>query len=374
MGKEIVIGIVALIAVTAYLGMSSTTVDPLTSQYDAFIARFNRNYISGEEYEFRRAIFKQNLELINEHNAAGYTWSLGVNQFADMTQEEVKQHMGLIAVEEPHPEPIQTCKERSYMGTIKGSTKLTHDLKDDKDIDWRHGDYVLPIKNQGSCGSCWAFAANAGVETAYALYQERVLKKKISVPDLSEQLLVDCDEQSLGCMGGFMDTAYCYYTVNPTVETDDYPYVAKDETCESEGKDPALNELLLGWYGVERFDSSALRRTLNGGVVPVAIQAENPSFYFYESGVVNGTSCGFQLDHGVGLVAWENDHSGVFDRGVWTIRNSWGAAWGEEGHARISNEPVLVRDITGEVFDVGVCGINMQNSIPSYYPLFTGEE
>jgi xylem cysteine proteinase len=202
MSKGILI-VAAILAVTSvvFVTQYNTGIDITSTEYDNFIAKYRRNFATVDEYEFRKQIFKNNLDYIAQFNSQGKSWTIGVNKFADMTKEEVKSHMGLM----PQPSglksfvPIQAPKDTSA---------------NDKDKDWRDEKSVVrKIRNQGACGSCWAFAANEGVYSSWVLYQERNGLTP-TLPDLSEQLLVDCDLYSAGCQGGFMDNAYYYYTQN----------------------------------------------------------------------------------------------------------------------------------------------------------------
>lgn len=316
-------------------------------QYEAFIAKYRRNYATTQEYNFRKQIFEKNLKYIEDFNSQGKSWTLGVNNFADMTKEEVKKYMGYVK---------PTANGAKSLGTIEASS-----TPNDEEIDWKKKGFVNKIKNQGSCGSCWAFAANAGVEAAWKLFKLEKEGKDITPPNLSEQMLVDCDMHSAGCMGGFMNNAYYLYTSQCPVFENDYKYKAKDEDCKAKGKECAT-DLLLGWYDIKEFDDEALRHALNVGVVPVAIEAENEAFYLYTGGVISGEECGYRLDHGVGLVGehFETTANGEQIK-VWDIRNSWGTGWGEDGYVRIQRETIRVQG-----YNVGVCGINQANSIPAF--------
>lgn len=353
MAKTIfVLTVVAVVAASFFMYSTFSPIDEVTEHYEKFIAKFGRNYNSVEEYEFRKAIFEYHWNYVQEFNAQGKTWTLGINNFADKTKEEIRAFMSL-------DKKIDLPKQA--LGTIEAPEDSS---VNDVEIDWRKDGFVLPVKNQGACGSCWAFAANVGVEAAWKIFQLIKTGKEVDVPDLSEQILVDCDPLSGGCLGGFMNNAYYWYTKNCPVAQKDYEYTARDEDCKASGKPCALDKL-LGWYDIKEFDDEALRHALNLGPVPVAIQAENESFYLYETGIINGTECGNQLDHGVGLVGEHFEQvstkSGTEEWKVWDIRNSWGAKWGEDGYVRIRREEILVQG-----YNVGVCGINMANSIPTF--------
>lgn len=347
-----ILTLAAALTAVAFISLSENGVEK-AGEYEAFIAKFNRNYVSVEEYEFRQRIFEDNLNYIKNFNSQGKSWTLGINRFADKTQEEVKSLLNY------HP---TFSAGQASLGEI-----TRPESPNDSEIDWRKMDLVRPMRNQLDCGSCWAFAANEGVETAWKVYNGLVKNETVDFPDLSEQLLVDCDKNSAGCQGGFMDNAYFHYITQCPVHEHDYPYTARDGTCKEEGLNCATDPL-LGWYEVTSFDDEALREALNLGVVPVAIEAENKDFYLYEGGVISGPDCGFQLDHGVGLVGEHFEKNANGDEiSVWDIKNSWGDEWGENGFARIERMSIMVPDETGKKYNVGVCGINMQNSIPTYF-------
>jgi C1A family cysteine protease len=346
MAKSILLFAVLATLTTVFFVSEYTSTS--SSEYDAFIAKYRRNYATVNEYEFRKQIFESNLAFIEEFNSQGKTWTLAVNNFADMTKEEVKRFMGFSNFKESGMKPLRTI-------TAPKDTSVN-----DVEINWIDKGYVNAIKNQANCGSCWAFAANAGVESAWRRFKE-IKGEKITPPNLSEQMLVDCDPYSAGCLGGFMNNAYYLYTNQCPVFEGDYPYTAKDGDCNVKGKACATDRL-LGWYDLPAFDDEALRHALNLGPVPVAIQAENPKFYLYEGGIISGDECGYHLDHGVAIIGEHFETVKGETVKIWDVRNSWGETWGEKGYVRIQRS--FAKDTRGN--NVGVCGINQANSLPTY--------
>lgn len=225
-------------------------------------------------------------------------------------------------------------------------------LKNDKvyptnldSFDWRDKNVVNPIKDQGQCGSCWAFSAVQAQESKWAIVHKELLT-------LSEQNLVDCVTKCDGCNGGNEADAYDYVIKTQkglwNLEKD-YPYKAIDGTCQfNEEKGVAK---IVSYY---RPTTTESEDTVGGalaadGVVSVAIDASNWSFQLYSSGIYDEPSCDpHQLDHAVGLVGFGVENNVKY----WIVRNSWGTSWGEKGYIR------MIRGMNNQ------CGIATDAIIP----------
>jgi len=224
---------------------------------------------------------------------------MGVNQFTDLTQAEFESTYLTLQVPKRSYKQIDTTEIPAING----------------DIDWTNDGKVTDVKNQGQCGSCWAFSATASLESAI------LIRHKTKVPvSLSEQQLVDCSRSygNMGCNGGWMDSAFDYIKDNGIVETEDYPYVARDQACKKQGGSIKVKDY------TDVPGCTNLVNALAGRPVSVAVDASVWSRY--RSGILN--NCAKNVNHGVLLV-------GVSDN-YWKIKNSWGAAWGEKGFIRIS--------------------------------------
>jgi C1A family cysteine protease len=180
------------------------------------------------------------------------------------------------------------------------------------DVDWVASGKVSNVKNQASCGSCWAFSAIAALESAYLIKGTTVL--------LSEQQLVDCSGSygNYGCNGGWMDSAFQYIIDHGITTETAYPYVAKNQVCQTDSGSYKLS----GFVDVAGCDN--LFNALNQQPVSVAVDASNWSPY--RSGVFS--NCGTSVNHGVLLVGANTDY--------WKIKNSWGTSWGESGYIRLA--------------------------------------
>ncbi|RYE97637.1 MAG: C1 family peptidase, partial [Methanobacteriota archaeon] len=220
------------------------------------------------------SIYAANLAKIEAHNKEGHAWTMAVNRFADMTPEEFKTRFA---------SGFRAHEKRSF----NVASELLHaELYDaPAAVDWVAKGAVTPVKNQGSCGSCWAFSATGAVEGAHAI-------AKGSLVSLSEQQLVDCSGSygNHGCNGGLMDYAFSYIIKNKGICTEAaYPYKAVDSTCKASSCTSAVT--ISSYKDVPVRSETALVNALASQPVSVAIEADQASFQFYSGGVLTA-ACG----------------------------------------------------------------------------------
>merc|ERR1712161_182264 len=189
-------------------------------------------------------------------------------------------------------------------------------------VNWITKGAVTPVKNQGQCGSCWAFSTTGGTEGAWSGATGKLVS-------LSEQQLVDCSKANNGCGGGLMDAGFAYQgTVNVASEAS-YAYTAKDGSCKTSFSTAIPKGGVSGHKDVNG-ETNLLDAVTTVGPVSVAIQADQASFQNYASGVLTGT-CGTQLDHGVLAVGFGT----LSGTEYWKVKNSWGGSWGQSGYILI---------------------------------------
>jgi len=267
-----------------------------------------------------------NKEFINKHNSENHSYLVGENNFINHTYiDEYNKINHHIFVSNDNP-------------VIINFTDLNKES-----VNWRKRYKVSSVKNQGECGSCWAFSSVGAVESAWAI-------KHNILYNLSEQELIDCSSENNGCEGGSMVKAFQYITENGLCSNISYPYTAEDEQCNNTCKSLVQ---ISNYSDIIPNQEKMLMRAVQHQPVSVAIQANKRSFQMYKSGIYSDPDCGFELDHGVLLIGYGYDKK--YDMDYWIIKNSWSESWGENGYIRIQRN---INDSRG------LCGIAMDPSIP----------
>merc|ERR1712226_852489 len=236
--------------VAAASAVSAMTLDADVHLFQSWKMKHGKVYHSDEHEMAKYQTFKQNAAYINEHNMQNKGFTLALNQFADMTNDEYKAFLG-----QSQKQPVEAASTYLPPSNVNLPTE----------VDWRKEGYVTPVKNQGQCGSCWAFSTVASLEGQY-------FKKNGHLESLSEQQLVDCSSSfgNMGCNGGLMDNGFSYIkTLANGLDTEaSYPYTARDGSCKaSSGSTPTP------------------------GATAVAIDASHSSFQHYSHGVYHSFFC-----------------------------------------------------------------------------------
>merc|ERR1712123_297493 len=275
------------------LGLSLASFDLYKPKFEEFKKEFGKQYETAEEELKRFNIFKTNSKEILQHNKQELTYTKGINFFSDITEEEFKStYLGLKRLPTSTSSPSQTL------------SKPIKDLPDE--VNWVEAGAVTKIKNQGQCGSCWAFSLTAQVESYAFIASEELI-------ELSTQQVTSCTPNTLscggtgGCMGSVTQLGFNYLQLFGSVTEEDWPYVSGTTTNSEDCT-----------YDLET-------------VAPVV------GLTGYSGGVFNGCSFddNISINHGVQLVGYGSEFSplGVYD--YWLVRNSWGPSWGEDGYIKL---------------------------------------
>jgi len=371
--------VVAVLAVSSI--MCAAALPTVHTGFAAFKASYNKTYSDIGEEIARLRIFEANLVKIEAHNAdPRWTYTLGVNTHADLTSEEFAR---------------KYASGKRWDAVTLGTE--AHDDSEDvpveslpADVDWREKNVVTPAKNQGGCGSCWAFSTAETLESHIAIKTGKLMK-------FSPQEYVSCMPNPKHCggtggCGGATQLLGFQYAIDTGITTEDsYPYEGSTGTCDKSKIKPVAK--ISGFVKLPANNYSALMNAV-ASRGPIAISAAAEPWQLYSGGVYNG-HCGSDIDHAIQLVGYGNAASSTADRQLlggggkvpgegqgayWLVRNSWGESWGEKGYIRIQRfgdgkEPCLTdtnpADGTGctggpKTQNVcGLCGLMSESSYPT---------
>lgn len=338
---------------TNFLEMTLAEREDLFSQWTD---KFEKSYASVEEETMKMNVFFENCEKIAKHNTAGeHTYTLGMNDFGDLTRDEFQKIYASGHMEEP---------EATVAGyTEHGRRKLRHwdDYDEDDDdedeeiggdlpdeLDWEKKGLTTSVKTQGHCGACYIFSTLAAVETRCAI-------RNWPLRSLSVQAELDClDDQS--CVKGFQSHVYKFGIRKKGFEPENKYDRYSGEINSCEDKQDEHVDALKDWGKISSHSEEDTKRELQNGPVSTAICTTSIEWQFLKDGVVKGGSCE-GLTHGVTLVGY-GEHPESKEK-YWKIKNSWGPHWGQGGYALLCRG-----DKCGENTQLGFAAILKQLYFP----------
>ncbi|KAJ3648356.1 hypothetical protein Zmor_020166 [Zophobas morio] len=294
----------------------------LLKKWAAFKQSYKMHFLAPKEENMRKALFEKTLQKVEEHNKRYRkgleTYAMVINRFAALTEKEMLAYTGGPKVSS------ENLPSGSYiLGNF--SSLLVPRTMIPSSMDWRDLDKITPVKDQGRCGSCWAFAAIGAIEAHYKI-------KYGSTAILSEQQLVDCDQKSHGCSSGSKTKAYEYIIQNGGVNyASHYPYHAFQNSicwyrrCE-------LKVTIKNYMYVSPNEEALKYYVAMYGPVSVSIDVLR-DFQYYSGGVYYNEKCSTShTNHGVVVVGYgtENGHD------YWVVKNSWGSDWGLNGYIKMA--------------------------------------
>jgi len=361
-----------LLLVAATLALATAAPFNAT-EFEVFANTHGKSYSTAEEHSLRRSIFQANLEKIAAHNAdPQWTYTLAVNKFADLTSSE----FAAIFAKGTGP-----YSELTLGATLRDVSRdqAVSDLPTEKDWRTKKPSVVTAPKDQGGCGSCWAFSTAETLESHIAIQTGKLM-------EFAPQEYVSCAPNpnqcggTGGCQGSVQPLGFKYAMANGITLETSYPYSGTTGTC-----DPSKIKSVATITGYEVLPSNNYSALMNAvaNVGPIAISAAAEPWQLYDKGVYNG-ECGGDVDHAIQLVGYGTGTGNEkFD--YWLVRNSWGASWGEEGYIRIrrfgdGKEPCTTDSTPGDGYACmkptngtaptslkvcGKCGVMSSSSYPT---------
>jgi C1A family cysteine protease len=307
--------LIATLALGASANFASSSPEQIKQLWESFKQSHSKSYSTMTEELSRFQKFTENLAIIDQRNAnelaAGGSAKHGITQFSDMSQAEFADIFLTLDVTKI---PSSNATEVTDVKPYTGAAGL---------VDWT-GRYTTAVKNQGYCGSCWAFSASEQIES------DAIRQAGWSTGTwLSPEQLVDCDTQSSACNGGWPEWAYDYVRKAGGIELEsDYPYSAYYGTSGACKANSGLFKVGVSGYSTFTRGAESQIASYVKSTGPVSICLDASDWNSYTGGVV--TSCGNNVNHAVQAVGVDDSSSGY-----WKIRNSWGASWGEAGYIRL---------------------------------------
>jgi len=296
--------------------------------WEAWKVEHGKNYLSQEEHDNRFSIFTANHEKINKINTTPeFTWTAGHNKFSDLTLQEFKAtYTGYKPVER-----LMNTRSQKHLAVSA-------------ERDWVADGAVTPIKDQGACGSCWAFSATGAMEgLQYKLHN--------TLPSYSEKFFLQCDKNfpDMGCNGGNSAITMMWTEANGIITEDRMPYTPSDAgTCywNKYTSDFFNNDLI----DVPADDNDEMIAAIDQQPISIAVDAG--LMQHYKNGILNDWSCGTDLDHAILAVGYGSVNGNLY----YKVKNSWGTSWGEAGYIRFARR-------TGK--GVGMCGLTSAACFPT---------
>lgn len=308
----------------ASFAYSEMSPDDQANAFEQFISKFSKSYKDSDAKDAAFEHFKNFLERVDERNEEERVFGRGlaehgITQFADISQEEFESLLGYIAATHEEVADVEEWTEdgRKLEDSLDSLTVATTGTVDWADI------YTTPIKNQGYCGSCWAFSATSQIESD--AIREGLLSK---TEHLAPEQITQCTEASFGCDGGNTNFAYRYVNTNGGIALEtSYPYTSEDgETGDCSTTSSTKYAVTVDTFYQIKGEVSMAHYVMSTGTLSVCVDAAKWSSY--KSGVVS--TCGDSIDHCVQITGVNTEES------YWIVRNQWSENWGDDGFIYIN--------------------------------------
>jgi cathepsin L len=314
--------------------------DP-ASCFENFISHYGVK-IEPINYEFRKSLYKQEQKRILAHNNANKGWNETMNPMTILTASERKQFYGYSKGVLRPISPIKNMNSESIDLNLLP-----------KSVDWRSKGVITAVKSQGGCGSCWAFASTAVIESHVAINTNKLY-------DLSPQQIATCAPNPLecggkgNCQGATAELAFDYVASSAGLYDEfQLPYTeyyGVESTCVLPSDTPRAT--ISGYIKLEENNYEQLMYAV-ATVGPIAVSVDASNWHSYSSGIFNGCNqTNPDINHAVVLVGYGTDYMSGQD--YWLVRNSWSASWGESGYIRLLRQKITAYDDDDET-----CGMDI---------------
>ncbi|KZC08721.1 PREDICTED: cathepsin L [Dufourea novaeangliae] len=292
-------------------------------EWTAFKSEHSKLYKSDVEEKFRMKIFMDNKHKIAKHNTnyeqKKVSYKLKMNKYGDLLHHEFVNLLN----------GFNKSKTINHPSILGAAFIEPANVQLPEAVDWREFGAVTEVKDQGHCGSCWAFSATGALEAQH-------FRTKGVLISLSEQNLIDCSGKygNNGCQGGILNAAFQYVKENNGIDTEiSYPYEAENDKCRFNPMNKGASD--VGYVEIPQGDEDKLKAAVATiGPISIAIDASRTTFQFYSEGIYYEPECSSEeLDHAVLVVGYGTDEN---EQDYWLVKNSWGTTWGDQGYIKMS--------------------------------------
>jgi len=288
--------------------------------FEQYVKDFEKVYVNDLDREVHELLFTKRLaEAITHNKDTRQSWKKGINRFSDMTESESAGYRGYKIRAGLGADPNQPCD----------TTQIKYPQNLPATVDWRNANppVLTPVKDQGQCGSCWAFATTETIEANLAINTGNLTV-------LSPQDVVSCTPNpnncggSGGCNGAIAELGFNWVKNNGIATNAAWPYTATSGVCTAH----AMTAKITGCNKLKENNYTDLLNAV-ATIGPIAVSVDASTWSPYSGGIYSGCDKEktMDIDHAVQLVGYGAENGTPY----WIVRNSWGPNWGEKGYIRL---------------------------------------